>query len=106
MAKLIYEVLLPKNKAQLESVFIQLFKPRQKHLIIKILNDYITEDDLKEILEKYQENIEKYKKSKSIVILSDTFKHIPDYIPVAPTETEAIDIIEFEEIERDLLLNG
>ena len=62
MAKLIYEVLLPKNKAQLEGIFLQLFKPRQKHLIIKILNDYITEDDLKEILEKYQENIEKYKK--------------------------------------------
>ncbi len=106
MAKLIYEVLLPKNKAQLEGVFIQLFKQRQKHLIIKILNDYIPEDDLKEILEKYQKNIEKYKKNKSIVILSETFKHIPDFISVAPTETEAIDIIEFEEIERDLLLNG
>ena len=105
MAKLIYEVLLPKNKAQLEGILLQLFKTRQKHLIIKILNDYINKDDLKEMLEKYQENIKKYKKNKSIVILYEDYKDIPDFIPVAPTEAEAIDIIEFEEIERDLLLN-
>ena len=105
MAKLVYEVLLPKNKAQLEGVFLQLFKPRQKHLIIKILNDYINEDDLIEMLNKYHENINKYKKNKSIVVLYDDYEHIPDFIPVAPTEAEALDIIEFEEIERDLLLN-
>ncbi len=105
MAKLIYEVMLPKNKAQLEGFFLQLFKPKQKHLIIKILNDYINKDDLKETLEKYQENIKKYKKNKSIVIIYEYYKDIPDFIPVAPTEDEAIDIIEFEEIERDLMFN-
>ena len=105
MAKLIYEVILPKNKAQLEGLFLQLFKPKQKHLIIKILNNYINKDDLKEMLEKYQENIKKYKKNKSIVILHEDDDNIPDFIPLAPTEAEALDIIEFEEIERDLLLN-
>ena len=105
MAKLIYEILLPKNKAQLEGFFLQLFKSKQKHLIIKIINEYINLDDLIETIEKYRKNIEQYQNNKSIVILYEAYERIPDFIPVAPTEEEALDIIEFEEIERDLLFD-
>ena len=105
MSKLKYEILLPKNIAQLEGIFLQLFKIKSGHLIIKILNEYIEPESLTEILKKYQTEIEKYKKNHSIVVLFDDYNYIPDFIPVAPTEEEAIDIIEFEEIERDLLKN-
>ncbi len=105
MSKLKYEVLLPKSSAQLEGMFSGLLKTKSKHLIIKIIDKYITPDTLKEILDKYQNHIENYKKNKSIVILYDNYDNIPDFMPVAPTEEEALDIIEFEEIERDLWLN-
>ncbi len=102
MSKLKYEILLPKSLSQLNGILSQLLKNYSGHLIIKIISDYITPDSLKEIFEKYQTNIENYKKNYSIVILSDKHRFIPDFIPVAPTEEESLDIIEFEEIERDL----
>ncbi len=103
--KLKYEILLPKHEAQLDGIFSQLHKTKSGHLIIKIHNKYIEPESLKKIFEKHQNKIEDYKKNHSIVVLYDEQIHIPDFIAVAPTEEEAIDIIEFEEIERNLFDN-
>lgn len=103
MAKIKYEVYFPKSIAQLEGQLLNLFKSRPKHIIIKIVNDYIDTDSLKDILNKYQDQIENYKKNKSIVLWSDQYEGLPDFISVAPTEEEAVDVIDFEEIERDIL---
>ena len=105
MSKLKYDVLLPKTKVQLEGLLLQLFKAKPKHIVIRIIADYIDSEDLKNTLNKYQDKIENYKKNKSLIILSDNYEAIPDFISVAPTEEEAVDIIEFEDIERDLLMN-
>ncbi len=105
MAKLKYEILFPKNIAQLEGIFLQFFKSKQGHIIIKITDDYIKQEVLKEVLEKHRDLIKKYQKNSSVVILSDDYEFIPEFIPVAPTEEEAVDIIEFEDIERDLFEN-
>jgi len=105
MSKLKYEIWLPKSKEQLESLLSQLLRTQNKHIIIRILNDYLNPEDLAGILQKFQRNIDQFRKNKSVVLLTDFYEQIPDYIPVAPTEEEAIDIIDFEEIERDLLLN-
>ena len=102
MSKLKYEILLPKGQSQLDGILSQLIKTNSGHLIIKILNEYIDPEELKKTLEKYKTNIQTYKLNYSIVILHDDYNQIPDFIAVAPTEEEAIDIIEFEEIERDL----
>ena len=44
------------------------------------------------------------KSSKSFVLVTDkvTYDDVPDKITVVPTLQEAVDIIEMEEIERDL----
>ncbi len=105
MSKLKYEVLLPKSKSQLEGRLLELFKSKPKNVIIKILDNYINPDDLNEILTKFQKEIERYKKNKSIVILTYQYDNLPDFVSVAPTEEEAADIIEFEHIERDLWLD-
>ncbi len=105
MSKLKYEVVFPKSKTQLEGRFLELFRSKPKNVIIKIIDDYIDHGALIEILNKYRQKIENYKKNKSIIILTDNYEDIPEFIPVAPTETEAMDIIDFENIERDLLLD-
>ena len=105
MTKLKYKILFPKNIAQLEGILLQIFKSKQGHIIIKISNDYINPEDLKKVLEKHRDLIEKYQKNSSIVILYDGYEYVPEFIPVAPTEKEAVDIIEFEEIERNLFEN-
>ncbi len=102
MSKLKYKILFPKSSAQLEGIFLQLFKTKSGHLIIKISDDYIKPELVKDLLEKNRSGIETYRKNHSIVILYDDYNHIPDFIPVAPTEEEAVDVIEFEEIERNL----
>jgi hypothetical protein len=105
MSKIKYDILLPKSQEQLENIFQSLLKSvKSKHIIIKILENYINLDVLSGILNKYQIQIEKFKRNQSLVILTDSFDYekIPDFIPVAPTEEEALDIIDFEIIERDL----
>jgi len=107
MAKLKYDVLLPKSKEQLDGIFINLFKRKQIHLVLRIFQSYLDLEDLLFILEKYKDSIEKFRKNKSLIILSPDFDyhHIPEFIPAVPTEEEASDIIEFEEIERQLSLD-
>ena len=105
MSNVKYEVWLPKSSKQLESLLTNLFRSKHKHIIIKILEDYIQPEELELILKKFEKQIKNYKKSHSIVLLTGQFETIPDFIPVAPTEEEAVDIIDFEEIERDLSIN-
>jgi len=105
MSKVKYEVWLPKSRKQLESHFTNLFRSKSKHIIIKVLENYIQTEELTEVLKKFKKHINNYKKSHSIVLLTEQFETIPDFIPVAPTEEEAVDIIDFEEIERDLFIN-
>ncbi len=104
MSKLKYEIMLPKNQMQLEGKLSDLFRTNAKHVMIKILDEYISPEDLNLVLSKLQKPIENFRKSKSLVILTNNYESVPEYVPVAPTEAEAVDIIEFEEIERDLLL--
>ena len=106
MTKVKYEVWLPKSKKQLESLFTNLFRSKSKHIIIRVLDNYIKIEELIEVLKGFEKQINNYKKSHSIVLLTEQYEEIPDFIPVAPTEEEAVDIIDFEEIERDLFLNG
>jgi len=103
--KLKYELILPKNIEQLKGLFTNLLKSKSKHIILKIIPEYIEIEALVDILNQHQTVIKNYKKNKSIVILTDNYVLIPDFIPVAPTEEEALDIIDFENIERDLLYN-
>jgi len=107
MSKINYTIELPKTMNQLESLLQQIFKSNpNKHYIIRLLAAHIDLDELNIMLDKYRQKIENFKRNKSIVLLSEDFDYeaIPDFIPLAPTEEEALDIIDFEEIERDLLL--
>ena len=107
MGKKKYDVLMPKTLEQLESFLQQLLKKKPKNTIVKILAPYIGNDELLLLLNKYQKQLINFKRSKSIVFLTDDFDYdqIPDYVSIAPTEEEAQDIIDFEEIERDLLMD-
>ncbi len=100
-----YEVFLPKNKQQLED-FIQRISRKNpvKHFIIRVFPEYIEDEELVQIIVNYQSQIKQFKKNKSLVFWTkQDFENLPDYVSIAPTEEEALDIIDFEEIERDLL---
>ena len=105
MSKLKYEIMLPKSPEQLEGKIKDLFRKNTNHIMIKILDEYVQPEDLNKILHKLQASIEKFRKNKSLIILTDNYETVPDFVPVSPTEEEAVDIIEFEEIERDLMLD-
>jgi len=99
-----YEVYLPKTTEQLTGFFQKIAKENPvKHYLIRIFEDYIPLEELLEVLEDNRELIERFRKNKSVVLwVENAIEEIPDFIPVAPTEEEALDIIDFEEIERDL----
>ncbi len=99
-----YEVYLPKTREQLEGFLLKISRENPvKHYIIRIFEDYLPLEDLLEVLSKNKALIERFRKNKSMVLwLENNFEEVPDFIPVAPTEEEALDIIDFEEIERDL----
>jgi len=105
MTKLKVDFYMPKTIVQLESYIQQLFKSNPKNVIIRIVENFELEE-LTQLFDKYKQQIENYRRNKSIVILTDLFDYeqLPEFISVAPTEEEAMDVIDFEEIERDLLL--
>jgi len=107
MTKLRYDVLLPKSKEQLEGIFYNLLKANNKHTILRIFQNYIVLEDLLSILQNNRDIIEQFRKNNSLIILSADFNYnqIPDFIPLVPTEEEANDIIDFEEIERQILID-
>lgn len=73
----------------------------EKHLILNLLSLLSSLENL----EAFEETIEhQRKKSKSFVIVHDQYSYddLPETLPVVPTVQEAHDLIEMEEIERDL----
>ena len=91
------------------SIFLKNFEEKYSevkndNLIINLFTfDKLTSGDVLEFLEMSN----KHRKSgKSFVIVTDkvSYDEVPDEIIVAPTLQEAKDIIEMEEIERDLEL--
>jgi len=104
MAQPKYKIILPKSKAQFESELQNIFKKNPNlHYIFRVFENYILLEELSELLLKYQDKIVKFKKNKSMVVLIEDidYEQIPEFMSVAPTEEEAVDIIDFEEIERD-----
>lgn len=99
-----YEVYLPKTTEQLTGFFQRIARENPvKHYLVRIFEEYIPLEELVEILSNNQDLIEQFRKNKSVVLwIENNFEDVPDFIPVAPTEEEALDIIDFEEIEREL----
>jgi len=73
----------------------------QEHLIIVLSDSEISDRDFQWI-EKFASDLSD--KSLSFVILSEklTYEVLPESINLCPTLEEAVDLIEFEEIQRDL----
>lgn len=77
-------------------------KLRNDHLIINLFSfDSLTTEDLLEFLQLSDEH---RGRGKSFVLVSEkiSYDEVPDEISLAPSLQEAHDIIEMEEIERDL----
>ncbi|AIZ42153.1 MULTISPECIES: hypothetical protein [Cellulophaga] len=75
---------------------------KNDHIIINLFSfSKITKNDILEFLD--ISNTHK-KANKSFVLVTDavSYEDVPDHISVAPSIQEAKDIIEMEEIERDL----
>ena len=73
----------------------------EEHLIVSLTDIVISNDDFQWI---ENLNSDLAKKSLSFVILSEnlSYEMLPDKVNLCPTTEEAIDLIEFEEIQRDL----
>ncbi|MEE9362190.1 MAG: ribonuclease Z [Cellulophaga sp.] len=94
-----------------ENISLKIFKENLNKGYSKIKNDNIilnlfsfsklTAGDILEFLE-ISEKHRKTKKSFVLVTAKVSYEDIPDEISVVPTLQEAKDIIEMEEIERDL----
>jgi hypothetical protein len=73
----------------------------QEHLIVALSDSEVSERDFQWI-----QNVasDLNDKSLSFVILSEqlTYEVLPETVNLCPTLEEAIDLIEFEEIQRDL----
>lgn len=73
----------------------------QEHLIVDLSDSEVSDSDFQWI-EKIASDLSD--RSLSLVILSEklTYEVLPETINLCPTLEEAIDLIEFEEIQRDL----
>ena len=73
----------------------------QEHLIVALIDSEVSDRDFQWI-EKVASDLSD--RSLSFVILSEklTYEVLPETINLCPTLEEAIDLIEFEEIQRDL----
>jgi hypothetical protein len=73
----------------------------QEHLIVALSDSEINDKDFQWI-ERVASDLSD--KSLSFVILSEklTYEVLPETVNLCPTLEEAIDLIEFEEIQRDL----
>ena len=73
----------------------------QEHLIVALSDSEVNDKDFQWI-ERVASDLSD--KSLSFVILSEklTYEVLPETINLCPTLEEAIDLIEFEEIQRDL----
>ncbi len=105
MKKQRYKVFRAYELSKLQGFLDNLFNrtPRE-HYIVKMVEENIPFDDFLALIDKYQSKIEWYKKEKSLVFVREDYDpdDIPGWLSVAPSELEASDIIDFEEIEREL----
>jgi len=93
------KIALPRFLSNLISAYPKL---RNDHLIINLFSfDSLTTEDLLEFLELSDNH---RGRGKSFVLVSDkiSYDQVPDEISLAPSLQEARDIVEMEEIERDL----
>ncbi|MEB8330387.1 ribonuclease Z [Flavobacteriaceae bacterium KMM 6897] len=77
-------------------------KIKNDHIIVNLFSfSKLTAND---VLEFHELSIAHRKLKKSFVLVTDkvTYEEVPDHIIVVPTIQEARDVIEMEEIERDL----
>tara|TARA_R110002050_G_scaffold109796_5_gene221191 strand:+ start:2096 stop:2428 length:333 start_codon:yes stop_codon:yes gene_type:complete len=89
-------------KTFLENLLKGYDKIKNDHIIVNLFSfSKLTENDILEFLEISNTH---RKLKKSFVLVTDTiaYDEVPDKICVVPTIQEARDIIEMEEIERDL----
>lgn len=89
-------------KAFLENISNQYTSYKDQNLILDVSHDKkVTIDDIINFKDLAKQHI---KSKKSFVIVVDVleFNEVPDYLMVVPSLLEALDIIEMEEIERDL----
>ncbi|NPA43251.1 MAG: hypothetical protein GXO27_04385 [Chlorobi bacterium] len=109
MSKTGYEVFRTWEASRLKGFLETLFrKPPRKHYIVKIVNDKLPDEEWLAVVEALRPKIERYRLDRSIVFVPDQYRpgELPDWLPAAPTEAEAADLIDFEEIERELGLEG
>jgi len=86
----------------LEKVSDQFNTYKEQNLILDVSkNENLSVKELKEAKE-LANKYKKEKKTKVFVAENINFNEIPDYLLVVPSILEAQDIIEMEEIERDL----
>ena len=86
----------------IENVSNQYTSFKEQNLILDVSND--KKVVLKDLIT-FKDLAKKHAKSKkSFVIVTDSiaFNDVPDYLTIVPSILEARDIIEMEEIERDL----
>jgi len=106
MKKQAYQVFRAVERPKLIGFLDNLFRrPPRHHYVVKIYSKHIPNEDLWEILEKYREKIARYTRERSLVFVPDDYDdpdRMPAWLSLAPTEEEASDLIEFEQIERDL----
>ncbi len=105
MKKQKYKVFRATDEKKLTGFFDSLFRraPRD-HYIVKISFEDWTEEDFYNLVDRYKSKIEWYRRERSIVFVPDEYDpvEVPPWLSVAPSELEASDVIDFEEIERDL----
>ena len=75
---------------------------KEKNLILDVSNDNTIEIENFNVVKDLAKKHKKEKKTLVFVAENIDFDRIPDYMIVVPTLLEAHDIIEMEEIERDL----
>lgn len=77
-------------------------KFHQKNLILDVTNIEVTLDEVASLLPLYEQYTEKYNRSLVLLIEQFSYEELPEELPSAPTLQEALDIIELEDIQRDL----
>ena len=75
---------------------------KEKNLILDVSNDNTIEIENFKIVKDLAKKHKKERKTLVFVAENIDFNRIPDYMVIVPTLLEAHDIIEMEEIERDL----
>lgn len=94
-------IALPKFKANFQEVYPKI---KDDNIIVNLFSfDRLTSND---VLEFHQISNDHRKRGKSFVLVTDKvgYDEVPDSINLVPTLQEAKDLIEMEEIERDLEL--